>query len=81
MDLKTCSARDYLVAAVYPALNAALQELDRVRPNEPVDWLAVELCRIAHTQRTAQQLLTDKLAAQQRAEQQHKADLAVAARI
>ena len=81
VDLKTCSAQEYLRVAVFPALNSALTLLDRIRPNEPVDWLAVELLRHSAAVRNGMTTLTAKRQAQAIAEQQHKTDLAVPARI
>ncbi len=43
VDLKECSAQEYLRVTIYPTLNTGLSLLDRIRPNDPIDWLAVYL--------------------------------------
>lgn len=56
-DLQTCAAQEYLARTVFPALNHALQMLEHVRPEEPVEYLAMQLYKEASTnQRRVQQL-------------------------
>lgn len=50
-DLATCAAQDYLARTVYPALAAALDQVDHVRPADPVEYLAVLLHKEAETSR------------------------------
>ena len=46
-SLSTCSVQDYLKATIYPFLDQALQLLDIVRPDDPVEFLAVHLYKAA----------------------------------
>lgn len=42
-DPLTCSAEQYLAHIIFPTLNESLTVLDRIRPEDPVEFLAVYL--------------------------------------
>jgi hypothetical protein len=48
-DLQTCAAQDYLARTVYPVLVQALEQVDHVRPADPVEYLALLLHKEAAT--------------------------------
>lgn len=58
-DLQTCSVQDYLQRTIFPTLYPALDMLERLRPADPVDFLAVYLYQQASTQRTRTQQLEE----------------------
>jgi len=59
IDLKTCSPQDYLKATLYPFLNPALEKINRERPEDPVEFLAMYLYNTAATTKLREKELVE----------------------
>ncbi len=80
-NLQNCSAQEYLARTIYPTLAPALQLLDDLRPVDPVEYLALVLCKEADTRRTRVAQLDQIHELREQLRTQYKKEYSVAGRI
>lgn len=80
-ELKTCSAQEYLKRVLYPMLHPALERVDRERPEDPVEMLALYLYRSASTSRKRVKELTELKSVKTQLRDEIKKDYDVRGRI
>ena len=81
LNLQTCSAQEYLARTIYPRLAPALQMLEDLRPVDPVEHLALLLCKEADTKRTRVAQLDQIHELREQLRAQYKKEYSVAGRI
>lgn len=80
-NIKTCSPQEYLQRTVFPILNSALTLIERERPPDPIEYLALYLYRDASSQYKRVRQLEEIHALRQQLTQEMKAEYSVPGRI
>jgi len=81
IDLLTCSPQDYLKTTLYPYLNPALESIQRERPGDPLEYLAVYLYKSATTAKKREKELLNLKAVKTHLREKIKKEYSVIGRV
>jgi hypothetical protein len=80
-DENELNVEDYLTLHLYPSLNSSLALLDKLRPADPIDFLALELFRRAKESQVNKKELEDLYTVKQQLRAEIAAEQAVLGRV